>query len=89
MDHLDDDGGGDSGTPIRSISDVPEVCRKEMADFLRAVEPIVSSIDWSTATMADFQAIADEFEADVRAGRLDDLADPELQAHATGQTTKL
>jgi hypothetical protein len=61
-----DEGNGDDGTdagPIRSISDVPEVCRKEMAGFLRAIEPIVSSTDWESATMDDFQGIADEFAA--------------------------
>jgi hypothetical protein len=55
-----DDGGG---TPIRSISDVPEACREEMAEFLRAIEPIVSSINWENATLNDFEAIAEEFEA--------------------------
>jgi hypothetical protein len=30
-----------------------------------------------------------QFEADVRAGKLDALADQALKAHATGQTTKL
>jgi hypothetical protein len=56
----DDDG---NGTPIQSISDVPEACREEMAEFLRAIEPIVSSIDWENATLNDFEAIAEEFQA--------------------------
>ena len=30
-----------------------------------------------------------QFEADIRAGKLDALADQALKAHATGQTTKL
>jgi hypothetical protein len=34
-----------------------------MAEFLRALEPIVSTIDWQNATMADFQQIAEDFEA--------------------------
>lgn len=61
----DDDGSDDdgSGTPIRSISDVPEVCREQMAEFLRAMEPIVSSIGWENATLNDFETIAEEFEA--------------------------
>jgi hypothetical protein len=52
----------DSGA-IRSIDDIPAVCRDQMTEFLREVEPIVSTIDWQTATFADFEAIADEFES--------------------------
>jgi hypothetical protein len=59
----DDDGDDAGGVTVRSIDDIPEVCRDEMAEFLRAVEPIVSTIDWQTATMADFEQIATEFEA--------------------------
>lgn len=49
--------------PIGSIGDVPEVCRQAMAGFLREVEPIVSPIDWQTATVADFAEITEDFEA--------------------------
>jgi hypothetical protein len=59
----DDDDGDVSGSEIRSISDVPPVCQDAMARFLRALEPIVSPIDWEGATMADFEQIALEFEA--------------------------
>lgn len=52
----------DDGGSIRSISDVPEACRDEMARFLRDIEPIVSPIDWTTATFAEFEAIFAEFE---------------------------
>ncbi len=62
----DDDGGDDDGLgseTIRSIDDIPEVCREQMADYLREVEPLVSTIDWQAATLADFEAIAEDFEA--------------------------
>jgi hypothetical protein len=60
----DDDGNVvSSGGAINSINDIPQVCRDAMADFLREVEPIVSTIDWQTATIADFEAIAADFEA--------------------------
>jgi len=59
-----DDGGdvADAG-PIRSLDDIPEVCLTQMADFLREIEPIVSQIDWQTATLADFEEVSGEFEA--------------------------
>jgi hypothetical protein len=61
----DDDNGDDtvSGGPIRSIGDIPEVCREQMLNFLRDVEPIVSTIDWQTATFGEFEAIIGDFEA--------------------------
>lgn len=59
----DDDNAASNGDEIRSIDDVPEECRREMAEFLRQVEPIVSPIDWETATFSDFEAISAEFEA--------------------------
>lgn len=48
---------------VRSLADVPDQCKDEMADFLRKIEPVVGSIDWQTATFADFEAIGPEFEA--------------------------
>jgi hypothetical protein len=37
----------------------------------------------------DEEAWDQQFEADVRAGKLDALADQALKAHASGRTTKL
>lgn len=53
----------DATTSVSSIDDIPQVCRDLMADFLKDIEPIVSPIDWNTATMADFESISGEFEA--------------------------
>ncbi|MDW3214942.1 MAG: hypothetical protein R8G01_13145 [Ilumatobacteraceae bacterium] len=61
-DDTDTSGTDDDGPEIRSISDVPAHCRDAMADFLRAVEPIVEDTDWTTASIADFERIATEFE---------------------------
>ncbi len=70
----------DGGTSIRSLDDIPERCRDLMAEFLREVEPIVSPIDWETATFSDFEAIGPEFDveseafdADFTEARCDDL----------------
>jgi hypothetical protein len=43
--------------------------------------------EWFTAF--DAEAWDRQFEADVRAGKLDALAEKALQAHASGTTTKL
>jgi hypothetical protein len=59
----DGDDEDDGGASIQTIDDIPQVCQDQMAEFLRSLEPIVSTIDWQNATMADFQQIADDFEA--------------------------
>ena len=64
----DDTGSGDTGDvvdaeTIRSLSDIPQVCLDQMADFLREIEPVVSSIDWRSATLADFENIAEDFQS--------------------------
>jgi hypothetical protein len=56
------DDTGDDGSVIRTIDDVPAACQDEMAKFLRALEPIVSPIDWQEATMAEFEQIANDFQ---------------------------
>lgn len=65
-DELSDDATVDddepSGPEIRTIDDVPEPCREAMANFLREIEPIVEPIEWQTATIADFEQIALQFE---------------------------
>ena len=63
VDDADDDDADVAGGPeIRSISDMPSACRDAMAEWLRAIEPVVSPVDWEGATMADFEEIALEFE---------------------------
>lgn len=67
------DAAEDSGTSaadrdvIRTIDDIPEACRDEMAAFLREIEPTVSSIDWETASISDFESIADVFTEETAA----------------------
>lgn len=51
--------------------------RKEMAELR----------EWFAAF--DAEAWDRQFEADVHAGKLDELAEKALQAHASGTTTKL
>jgi hypothetical protein len=47
---------------IDDLDDVPEECRAALADFLREIEPVVSEVDWDTATLADFETISTEIE---------------------------
>jgi hypothetical protein len=56
---------------------VQELSREELAEFR----------DWFAAF--DAQVWDRQFEADVNAGKLDELAEQALRAHASGQTTKL
>lgn len=55
------DGDGD-GMVIRSMDDMPAACQDATAEFLRALEPIVSPIDWQNATMAEFEQVANDFQ---------------------------
>ncbi len=57
------EGASGNGDPIRTVDEIPKECRDEMASFLREIEPIVSPIDWETASIADFESIADDFTA--------------------------
>ncbi len=57
-----DDSDGDM-ISVSSLDDIPEVCRDLMSDFLKDIEPIVSPIDWDNATLADFETISADFEA--------------------------
>lgn len=57
----DEDSGNDA-TTTSSIDDIPEVCRELMGEFLREIEPVVSQVDWSNATMADFEKVSEDFE---------------------------
>lgn len=55
------EGASGNGDPIRTVDEIPKECRDEMASFLREIEPIVSPIDWDTASISDFESIADDF----------------------------
>ncbi len=47
---------------ITGLDELPRECVDALAEFLRAVEPVVSDIDWDTATLADFEAISGQLE---------------------------
>ncbi len=51
-----------SGKAITSLDELPSECREVMGDFLRAIEPTVSQVDWETATMADMERLTGEID---------------------------
>ena len=43
---------------------MPEQCIKLFGQFMKQIEPIVSPIDWSKATLAQFETLGDQFQAE-------------------------
>ena len=62
-----------------------EKIEREIKDL--SPEEMTELREWFAAF--DAEAWDRQFEADVRAGKLDALAEQALKAHAAGQTTKL
>ena len=60
-------GDAEAGDVIRTVDEIPQECRDEMAAFLREIEPTVSSIDWEDASISDFESIADDFTQETAA----------------------
>ncbi len=44
---------------VNNLSEMPSECVALMSEFLILIEPTVSVIDWTSATMGDFQDLAD------------------------------
>jgi hypothetical protein len=47
---------------ISGLDELPRECVDAVAEFLRRIEPIVSDIDWDTATLSDFEAIGEQLD---------------------------
>ena len=74
-------------TSVRYTAKMGKVERIEREIKDLSPEEMSELREWFAAF--DAEAWDRQFEADVRAGKLDALADQALKAHATGQTTKL
>jgi hypothetical protein len=74
-------------TSVRYTGEMGKVekIEREIKDL--SPEEMTELREWFAAF--DAEAWDRQFEADVRAGKLDALAEQALKAHATGQTTKL
>ena len=46
---------------VKNLGDMPPQCIKLLSTFLKQIEPIVSKVDWSKATLADFEALGTQF----------------------------
>ena len=57
-------GASDDTVTFENIGDMPEECVDLLSSFLKKIEPTVSSINWDEATLADFGALGEAFEAD-------------------------
>lgn len=56
--------GSDDTITVNDFSDMPPKCIELLGAFLKQIEPTVSAIDWDKATLADFEEIGTQFEAD-------------------------
>jgi hypothetical protein len=52
-----DGSGNDGAIVITNLDDIPDECIDIMTAFLRDIEPVVSKVDWQTATMADLESL--------------------------------
>ena len=61
----DESVSDDTGDMIEvdDFDDLPQHCRDAFADFLQQIEPTVSDIDWDSATMADFETLTTDLQA--------------------------
>lgn len=51
------DTSNDGAIVITNLDDIPDECIDIMKAFLRDIEPVVSKVDWQTATMADLESL--------------------------------
>jgi len=56
--------GSDDTITVNDFSDMPPKCIELLGSFLKKIEPTVSVIDWDQATLAEFETIGQQFEAD-------------------------
>lgn len=56
--------GSEDTTNVDSLADMPPKCFELFTSFLKKIEPEASKIDWEKATLADFEAFGEQFQAD-------------------------
>jgi hypothetical protein len=52
---------------VKNFGDMPPQCIKLLSTFLKQIEPIVSKVDWTKATLADFEALGTQFTDESKA----------------------
>ena len=56
--------GSDDTITVSDLGDMPPKCIELLGKFLKQIEPTVSKIDWDKATLADFEAFGNSFQAE-------------------------
>jgi hypothetical protein len=51
----------DDTITINDVSEMPPKCIELLGGFLKQIEPVVSKVDWKTATAKDMQSLGDSF----------------------------
>jgi hypothetical protein len=80
----DDDTG--EMIEVDDFDDLPQHCRDAFADFLQQIEPTVSEIDWDTATMADFETLTTDLQAQSESFD-EDMATAGCDQYEVGEST--
>jgi hypothetical protein len=80
----DDDTG--EMIEVDDFDDLPQDCRDAFADFLQQIEPTVSEIDWDTATMADFETLTTDLQAQSESFG-EDMATAGCDQYEVGEST--
>jgi hypothetical protein len=47
---------------VKDLGDIPPECLSLLGDFLKTIEPTVSKVDWSKATLNDLEALGNQFQ---------------------------
>jgi hypothetical protein len=56
--------GSDDTITVSDFSEMPPECIELLGKFLKKIEPTVSKIDWDKTTLADFEALSGQMQAD-------------------------
>lgn len=63
-DEATDDTGSDDTISVENLGDVPPECLSLLSDFLKQIEPAVKDVDWKNATLADMEALGQQFQSE-------------------------
>ncbi len=60
----DTTGGSDDTITVSDFGDMPPQCIDLLSTFLKQIEPTVSKVDWTTATLSDFESLGQSFQTE-------------------------
>jgi hypothetical protein len=56
--------GSDDTITVENFGDMPPKCIELLGKFLKAIEPVVSKVDWDKATLGDFDKFGEQFKTE-------------------------